>query len=100
MRHRRWLPESEVLYLFFQWSQQLNVSTLGHKTRGVRLTCNGMSWSGVCHDEAILGASDPLQILSPVNYTATLYLFLQTLLVSGPVWPLSLGEDEGHSDQH
>ena len=53
-----------------------------------------MSWSGVCHDEAILGASDPLESLSPVNYSATLNLFLQTLLMSGLGWPLSLREDE------
>ena len=59
-----------------------------------------MSWSGVCHDEAILGASDTPESLSPVNYSATLNLFLQTLLVSGPGWPLSLREDEGDSDQH
>ena len=63
MRCRRWLPESEVLYLFFQWSRQPSVPTLGHETRGVRLTCNGMIWLGVCHDKAILGASDPLESL-------------------------------------
>ena len=66
--------------------------------RGVRLTCNRMSWSGVCCDEAILGASDPLESLSPVNYSATLNLFLQTLLMSDLGWPLSLREDEGDSD--
>ena len=59
MRSHRWLPGSEVLYLFFQWSRQTNVPTLGHATRGVSLSCNGMCWSGVCHDEVILGASDP-----------------------------------------
>ena len=64
-RRRRWLPESEVLYLFFQWSRQPNVPTLGHATRGARLTCNRMRWSGVCHDEAILGASDPQKALFP-----------------------------------
>ena len=79
---------------------QPNVPTLGHETRGVRLTCKGMSWSGVCHDEAILGASDPLESLSPMNYSATLYLFLQTLFVSSLGWPLSLREDEGDSDRH
>ena len=68
--------------------------------RGVRLTCNGISWSGVCHDEVNLGASDPPESLSPVNYSATLNLFLQTLLVSGLGWPLSLREDEGDSDWH
>ena len=68
--------------------------------RGVRLTCNGMSWLVVCHDKAILGASDPPESLSPVNYSATLNLFLQTLLMSSPVWLLSLREDEGDSDQH
>ena len=57
--------ESEVLYLFFQWSRQPNVPTLGHVTRGVRLTCNGMHWSGVCRDEVILGASDPQKALLP-----------------------------------
>ena len=41
-RCRRWLPGSEVLYLFFQWSRQPNVPTLGHAMRGVRLSCNGM----------------------------------------------------------
>ena len=65
MRHCRWLPESEVLYLFFQWSRQPNVPTLGHATRGVRLTCNGMHWSRVCHDEAILSASDPQKAFLP-----------------------------------
>ena len=100
MRHCGWLPESEVLYLFFQWSQQPNVPTLGHKTRGVRLTCNGMSWLGVCHDEVILGASDPLESLFPMNYSATLYLFFQTLLVSGLGWPLSFREDEEDSNWH
>ena len=65
------------------------------KQGGVRLTCNGMSWSGVCHDEVILGASDPPESLSPMNYSATLYLFLQTLLMSCPGWLLSLREDEG-----
>ena len=68
--------------------------------RGVRLTCNRMSWLGVCHDEAILSASDPPESLSPMNYSATLNLFLQTLLVSGPGWTLSLREDEGDSDRH
>ena len=65
MRRHRWLPESEVLYLFFQWSRQPNVPTLGHVTSGVRLTHNGMHWSGVCHDEAILSASDPWKALLP-----------------------------------
>ena len=65
MRCHRWLPGSEVLYLFFQWSRQPNVPTLGHATRGVRLTCNGMRWLEVCHDEAILGASDPQKALYP-----------------------------------
>ena len=65
MRRRRWLPESVVLYLFFQWSRQPNVPTLGHATRGVRLTCNRMRWSGVCHDKVILGASDPRKALFP-----------------------------------
>ena len=59
-----------------------------------------MSWSMVCRDEAILGASDPPESLSPVNYSATLYLFLQTLLMSGPGQLLSLREDEGDSDRH
>ena len=68
---------------------------MGHETRGVRLTCNGMSWSGVCCDEVILSASAPPESLSAVNYSATLYLFLQTLLMSSPGWPLSLREDEG-----
>ena len=50
----------KISSLFFQWSQQPNVPTLGHEMRGVRLTCNRMSWLGVCHYEVILGASDPL----------------------------------------
>ena len=96
MRCRRWLPGSEVLYLFFQWSRQPNVPTLGHATRGVRLSCNGMCWLGVCRNEVILGAPEtPL----PVNYSATLSPILQALLVSGPGWPLSLMEDEGNSDR-
>ena len=65
MRRRRWLPESEVLYLFFQWFRQPNVPTLGHATKGVRLSCNRMRWLGVCHDEAILCASDPQKALFP-----------------------------------
>ena len=44
--------------------------------RGVRLSCNGMRWSGVCHDEAILSASDPLETPLPMNYSATLSLIL------------------------
>ena len=54
---------------------------------------------GVCCDEAILGASDPPESLSPMNYSAALNLFLQTLLMSSLGWPLSLREDEGDSDQ-
>ena len=65
MRRCRWLPESEVLYLFFQWSRQPNAPTLGHATREVRLTYNRMRWSGVCHDEVILSASDPRKALFP-----------------------------------
>ena len=68
--------------------------------RGVRLSCNGMHWLGVCHDEAILGASDPPESPLPVNYSATLSLILQTLLMSGLGWVLSLMEDEGDSDRH
>ena len=45
--------------------------------RGVSLLQNGMNWSGVCHDEVILGTSDPPESLSPVNYSATLELFLK-----------------------
>ena len=37
----------------------------------------------------------PLESLSPVNYSATLNLFLQTLLMSGLGWTLSLMEEEG-----
>ena len=65
MRHHKWLPGSEVLYLFFQWSRQPNVPTLGHAMSGVRLSCNGMRWFGVCCDEVILGASDPRKALYP-----------------------------------
>ena len=100
MRRCKWLPGSEVLYLFFQWSRQPNVPTLGHAMRGVRLSCNRMCWSGVCHDEAILGASDPPTSPLPMNYSATLSPLLQTLLVSGLGWLLSLMEDEGDSDWH
>ena len=89
-----------MLYLFFQWSRQPNVPTLGHATRGVRLTCNGMRWSGVCHDEVILSASDPRKSPLPMNYSATRSLILQTLLMSGPGWLLSLMEDEGDFDWH
>ena len=59
-----------------------------------------MSWLGVCCDEANLGASDPLESLSPMNYSATLNLFLQTLLVSSPGWLFSLREDKGDFDWH
>ena len=100
MRRRRWLPGSEVLYLFFQWSRQPNVPTLGHATRGVRLSCNGMCWSGLCHNEVILGASDPPETPLPMNYSATLSPILQALLMSSLGWLLSLMEDEGHSDWH
>ena len=89
-----------MLYLFFQWSRQPNVPTLGHATRGVRLTCNMMRWLGVCHDETILSASDPQKSPLPVNYSATLSLILQTFLMSGPAWLLSLMENEGDSDWH
>ena len=41
----------------------------------------------------------PPESLSPVNYSATLNLFLQTLLMSSLGQPLSLREDEGDSDQ-
>ena len=37
---------------------------------------------------------------SPMNYSTTLSLFLQTLLVSSLGQPLPLMEDEGDSDQH
>ena len=100
MRCHRWLPESEVLYLFFQWSRQPNVPTWGHATRGVRLTFNGMCWSGVCRDEVILSTSDPRKSPLPMNYSATLSTILQTLLVSSLGWMLSLMEDEGDSDWH
>ena len=89
-----------MLYLFFQWSRQPNVPTLGHAMRGVRLSCNGMCWSGVCHNEAILGASDLPKSPLPMNYSATLSPILQTLLMSGLRQSLSLMEDEGDSDQH
>ena len=68
--------------------------------RGVRLTCNGVSWLGIGRDEVILIASNPWKAFSPVNYSATLKLFLQTLLVRGPGWLLSLREDDGDSDWH
>ena len=100
MRCCRWLPGSEVLYLFFQWSRQPNVPTLGHATRGVRLSCNGMRWSGVCHNEAILSASDSPETPLTMNYSATLSPILQALLVSSPGWLLSLMEDEGYSEWH
>ena len=82
-----------MLYLFFQWSRQPNVPTLGHATRGVRLSCNGMHWLGVCHNEAILDASDPPETPLPMNYSATLSPILQALLMSSLGWPLSLMED-------
>ena len=85
MRHHRWLPGSEVLYLFFQWTRQPNVPTLGHATRGLRLSCNRMRWSGVCHNEVILGgASGPPETPLPMNYSATHSPILQALLMSGP----------------
>ena len=89
-----------MLYLFFQWSRQPNVPTLGHATRGVRLSYNGMHWLGVYHNEAILSASDPPETPLPVNYSATLSPILQALLVSGPGQLLSLMEDEGDSNWH
>ena len=68
--------------------------------RGVRLSCNGMHWLGVCCNEAILGASDPMETPLPMNYSATLSPILQALLMSGLGWPLSLMEDERDSDWH
>ena len=100
MRRHGWLPESEVLYLFSQWSCLPNVPILGHETRGVRLTCNGMRWLRVGCDEAILIASDPQKAFSPMTYNATLKLFLQTLPMHSLGWLLSLREDEGDSDWH
>ena len=38
---------------------------LSRMPRGVRLSWNGMRWSGVCNDEVILGASDPQKALYP-----------------------------------
>ena len=67
---------------------------------GVRLTCKGMRWLGVCHDEVILGASDPPENPFPMNYSATLSIIFQTLLVSSLGWLLSVLEDEGDSDRH
>ena len=43
---------------------------------------------------------NPWKAFSPMNYSATLKLFLQTLLVCGSGWPLSLREDEEDSDWH
>ena len=43
-----------------------------------------MKWDelvGVCRDEAILGTSDPTESLSPMNYSATLKLFLKPFCV-------------------
>ena len=42
---------------------------------------------------------NPQKAFSPVNYSAILKLFFQTLLVHSPGQPLSLREDEGDSDQ-
>ena len=68
--------------------------------RGVRLSCKGMCWSGVCHNEATIGASDPPETPLPVNYSATLSPILQALLMSGLGQLLSLMEDEGDSNRH
>ena len=68
--------------------------------RGVRLSCNGMHWLAVCHNEVTRGASDPPETPLPMNYSATLSPILQTLLMSGSGWPLPLMENEGDSDQH
>ena len=38
-----------------------------------------MNWSGLCCEEAILSTSDPPESLSPMNYSATLKLFLKSL---------------------
>ena len=66
-----------MLYLFFQWSQQPNVPTFEHEKRGVRLTCNGMSWLGVCHDKVILGTSDPWKAFLPSTTVPPLIYFLK-----------------------
>ena len=68
--------------------------------RGVRLTCNGMSWSGVCRDEVNLGASDPPEGLSPMNYSATPNLLLQNPSHEQSGMDAFLEEDEGDSDRH
>ena len=43
---------------------------------------------------------NPWKAFSPVNYSATLKLFLQTLPMYGWGQLLSLREDEGDSDWH
>ena len=63
--------------------------------RGVSLLQNGMNWSGVCRDEAILSTSDPPESLSPVpplNY-------FSNPSMHSPGRPLPFREDEGDSDQ-
>ena len=65
-----------MLYLFFQWSQQPNVPTLEHEMRGAvsLMKCDelvgGMLWRGDPRNFR------PPEILSPVNYSANLKLFL------------------------
>ena len=38
---------------------------------GVRLSSNGLGWSGRCSNEVSLGTSDPQEPQTPVNFSAT-----------------------------
>ena len=49
----------------------LNVPTLEHVTRGVRLPSNGLSSSGRCGVGVDFGTSDPQEPQEPVNFSAT-----------------------------
>ena len=68
--------------------------------RGVRLWWNGMSWSGACRDEVILGTSRPRKAFLPWTTVPPLNFLYITLPVSDLGRTLSLWEDEGDTDRH
>ena len=46
---------------------------------GVRLSSNGLGWSGRCSNEVSLGTSDPQEPQTPVNFSATPITVLPSL---------------------
>ena len=77
MRRHGQLIESGVSYLIRPLVFLLNVPTLGHATRGVKLSSNGLSSPGRCGVRDHFGTSDPQEPQEPVNFSAA-------LLICGP----------------